>query len=535
MTRARDVMTHPVRTVAADAPVREAGATLARYGHNGLPVLEGGDLVGMVSRRDVERALAHGFGEAPVHTVAVRPVLHADPGTSVDALAKLMVERNVGRIPIVDAGRLVGIVTRSDLLEARHRPVEPPTSADAVLARLSDEAWRAVSVLREALPEGGALYLVGGSVRDALLGAARLDLDLAVERASPDALAVSLQRELGGKRSEATGFGTASVRLPDGLTVDLAVTREERYPQPGALPEVVESDLRRDLARRDFTVNALACRLAPQPPVLLDPQGGLRDLREGVLRVLHPLSFVEDPTRIVRAARLAARLGFVLEPGTADRARAALRRGDADRVSAERLRAELELTVREPRPAEALAVLEELGALRSAYGLAHPAEVLQALDALRAEGRDVPPDAYLLALLEPLAPETQEATIARFRWPKRRSAILGRIAEMRAGATPTDRDLKTIGRAGRALLEAAGGTLRERVRTFENLGGRRRLRGQDVIGLGLPPGPDVGRVLEDVARARSERRVDGFEQELELARTLVRRILAGRERQDEAT
>jgi tRNA nucleotidyltransferase (CCA-adding enzyme) len=522
--RARDLMSAPVRTVAPDATVHEAGSLLLRYGHNGLPVVEDGRVVGVLSRRDLERALQHGLGRSQVRGFMGAPPVTAPPDATIEALEARVAEHGVGRLPIVEDGRLVGIVTRSDLLGARHAAEAAVADPAArIQDRVVGQAGSALSVLQRSLPEGARLFLVGGSVRDALLGTTLTDLDLAVEGAAAADLAAALAAETGGRRAQHAAFGTASVRLPGGLGVDLATAREERYPEPGALPEVVHSDVRRDLGRRDFTINAMAVRLVPEPPLLIDPFGGLTDLRRGLLRTLHPLSFTEDATRIVRGARLAGRLGFAFDPETAAQLRRALAEGHAAAVSAERLRTELEITLRETVPSRALSVLADYHALSSMYGLAHPGEVLAALDEVREEGRDVPPNGYLLAMLVPLDDGAAEAVVTRFHLPGRLAASRSRLRALLAGGDPTDEALRTLGRAGRAVLEAHGEPHRERVRAFESLAGRRRLRGRDLLELGMAPGPDVGRILGEVERARRSRRVDGFDEELALARQLVDR------------
>src|SRR5581483_7318244 len=159
---------------------------------------------------------------------------------------------------------------------------------------------------------GLAAYLVGGSVRDLLLGRERADIDVAVEGDAIDELA----ERLGGAARTHERFATATVRT-DGLEIDLAATRAEAYPRPGALPEISPAPLRDDLARRDFTINAMAVPLA-SPSDLVDPHGGLGALERGELRVLHDRSFVDDPTRALRAARYMSRYGFTLEPSTAE-------------------------------------------------------------------------------------------------------------------------------------------------------------------------------------------------------------------------
>lgn len=525
--RARDLMSAPVRTVPPDATVHDAGGVLLRYGHNGLPVVDDGRVVGVLSRRDLERALQHGLGRSHVRGFMGAPPVTAAPDATLEALEALVAEHGVGRLPIVDGGRLVGIVTRSDLLGARHAAggvvASAADPASRIERRIEGQAGAALAVLRDALPGDGRLFLVGGSVRDALLGTTLADLDVAVEGAQAADLAAALAEATGGRRAHHAAFGTASVRLPGGLGVDLAAAREERYPEPGALPEVVHSDVRRDLARRDFTINAMALRLEPPPTLLIDPFGGLNDLRKGLLRTLHPLSFTEDATRIVRGARLAGRLGFTFDGETAAQLRRALEEGRSDAVSPERLRSELEITLREAVPSRALAMLAEHGALAAMFGLAHPADVLRELDRLRETGREVPPDAYLQALLLPLDEGATRAVVDRFHLPGRHASACRKLRSLLNGAEATDEALRTLLRSGRAVLEAHGEPHRERVRAYESLAGRRRLRGRDLLELGMTPGPDVGRILGEVERARRQRRVDGFDEELALARRLVDR------------
>ena len=534
--RARDVMSAPVRTVAPSTTVHDASGQLLRYGHGGLPVVEDGHLVGVLSRRDLERALEHGLGRSEVRGFMSRPPVTAAPDEPLTDLEARVARRGVGRLPVVEDGAVVGIVTRSDLLAARH--AAPPDVAeddgppvrvtDRIAARAEAHAGPALAILEGALPPGAQLYLVGGTVRDAWLGSRLADLDLLVEGASAADLVDALAAELDGRRSRHAAFETASLTLPSGLQVDVATAREERYAHPGALPDVEPSDVRRDLARRDFTLNALAMRWAPRPHVWWDPYGGADDLRAGVLRTLHPLSFTEDPTRIVRGARLAGRLGFAFAADTDAQARAALADGRGAAVSADRLRAELLATLREERPARALAVLADLGALAALYALPHPAADLAALDALRGEGGDVPPAAYLVALLAALPEDAARAVVADLHLPARRADAAAAVRRIRAGASEAgDAPLEAMGRPGRAVLEAGGGAPATAVQAFESLAGRRRLRGRDLLELGLAPGPEVGRVLDAVAAARRRREVRTFEEERALAERLVAEATPG--------
>lgn len=521
--RAAELMSAPVTSVPADATVAEALGLLLRHGHNGLPVLDGDRIVGMVSRRDLDRARRHGADERPVGQIMRTPVFTAAPDTPLPELEALVAERGVGRIPIVAEDRLVGIVTRSDLLAARHPPAPQRSEAVRVLDRFPAGMHAVLSRVRAVVGElGGIAYLVGGTVRDGLLGTGLNDLDLAVEGVAAEAVAERLQVELGGSLDRYGIFGTCSLSLPSGLILDLAETRQEFYPVPGTLPEVTPSMLLQDLGRRDFTVNAMALRIEPQPAELIDPFDGRADLERNVLRVLHGLSFHEDPTRLLRGIRLAARLGFDFETATRAQAEQMVRDGGFERVSRARLRHELELGFAEPRVAPLFDRLAEFGAASAAFALSAPDdEVLRGLDELRAAGRPVGERSYLLALLVGNPPEAAARFLARYGWPKRLLGVRAALCAAAEAAILEDETLEAIGPAGRALLEVMAPRHAGVVRSFDTPPYRRKVRGRDVIDLGLSPGPDVGAVLRAVSRARAEGRVETFEQELDLARQLI--------------
>ncbi len=564
---AKDLMSSPVRSVTAQTTVAEAADQLLLFGHNGMPVVdEAGRVVGIVSRRDLDRASRHGLSEARVSGFMSRDVVSATPTTSLGELEALVLEHNIGRIPIVDGGRLVGIVTRTDLIGANHRVSLRPDGAEQLLQRLPSSAKVVLAAAAEVATEvaaigadgaaasvagpavrggGGArspLYLVGGTVRDLMLGAGVKDLDLVVEREAAESFGARLQARLGGTLSCHVDFGTCTLALDDGVTLDLATAREETYSRPGVLPAVTPSTLRKDLARRDFSVNALALRLSPLPHQLLDPFGGAADLAARQLRALHPLSFVEDPTRVLRGARLAGRLGFRFEPTTLAQARAALERRFIANVSHARLRAELELTFEEPRVTPALRVLVELGALQEMFGLPRaegrldPLELSAGLDALRESGT-VPSESYLLALFLGVPAPTLEAHVEAFNWPRRHLVTVAKLHRLiDPNLRPTyagrpealrDEELEELDAPARRLLRVVDPELALRLERLEQGPPRRRLRGSDVVALGLLPGPRVGHVLGEVARARAERTVTTFEDELALARRLIEEGEAG--------
>lgn len=280
------------------------------------------------------------------------------------------------------------------------------------------------SVAREGRAAGVEAYLVGGALRDVLLGRDPVDLDVALE--GPVRAAVTLVSALQGLgwacEARHDRFGTARLRAPSGERLDLAVTREETYAHPGALPVVKPGvPIVRDLARRDFTVHAMARRLGPggfDDPIL-DPFGGETDLRLRSIRLLHEGSLVDDPTRAIRAARYAARLGFSLDPGFEDAVRRSVASGAFERISGDRLRRALHELLSEENRGVALEILARLSVPSAILG----GWAVAASDARRVGEASGPDEAWRI-LLEPAPSELrlQVASRLNFSRAQRRGA-----------------------------------------------------------------------------------------------------------------
>jgi tRNA nucleotidyltransferase (CCA-adding enzyme) len=324
---------------------------------------------------------------------------------------------------------------------------------------------------------GDPVYLVGGAVRDLLLGRGRADIDLVVEGD-----AVVLASELGAEVTSHERFGTAKVRL-DGHDVDIAAVRSESYPRPGALP-VVEPAARieDDLRRRDFTINAMAIPLRGEPR-LIDPHGGQADLVAKRLRVLHPRSFEDDPTRAIRAARYAARFGFELEPETAE----LLRRADLGTVSADRREAELLRLAAEPRAPRVFGLLAEWGLVELREGGEDLAWRVAALLDDEPWSGEAPRDRALLAAA--LGPEGREVALA-----EQRPALPSEAVELASSRDPVEL----------VLARALGAEWLDRYLVEWRTVGL-QIDGQDLIAAGIPQGPALGRGLREALR----RKLDG--------------------------
>jgi tRNA nucleotidyltransferase (CCA-adding enzyme) len=363
---------------------------MQRFGHEGYPVVRSGQVLGLLTRRAIDRAVTHGMGQQPISRVMRAGGITIAADKPITLLQDLMIEHGWGQIPVTDpmSGEIIGIVTRTDLISALGTGFEGEAEGDLL------------ETLRAALPvprltlllhiaevaehRKDALYIVGGFVRDLLLGSPSVDFDLVVE-GDAIGLARRLAQELGGRVSSHRRFGTAKwqldfadkrlqqlitadmdVGLDLPATLDFVTARTEFYSHPTALPSVERGSIKLDLHRRDFTVNTLAMRLdEPFRGQLLDYWGGGRDLREKRIRVLHSLSFVDDPTRILRAIRLEQRLGFEIESRTMELLREAV--ALLDRVSGERIRSELDLIFQEEQLAEVMQRLKELGLLEGIH------------------------------------------------------------------------------------------------------------------------------------------------------------------------
>lgn len=399
-------------------------------------------------------------------------------------------------------------------------------SPGTLLERL--RALPAAGALLARLGESPPVFLVGGSVRDLLLGGTPSELDLVVEG---DAAEVA--KRLGGETVVHDRFGTSTVRLA-GFRYDLARARRETYLSPGALPEVEPASLQDDLSRRDFTVNAMAMALAgPEAGLLRTVAQALEDLRARQLRVLHDESFTDDPTRLLRLARYRARLRLAIEPHTLELARAAVDGNALATVSGTRVGAELRLLAREPDPVAALMSLRELGldpAVHPRFGLDDPDLARRALALLPADGR---PDVLVLALASrEIPPQELAGALDRLSFAATEREVIVTtalaaedLAGSLAGAKAPSEVAVAVGDSPSELVALAGalGPTEAASQWLEHLRHvRLEIDGGDLIAAGVPEGPAVGNGLRAALYAKLDGRLRGREAELEKALDAVR-------------
>ena len=478
------IMSRGVRTLAPGDTVAKAAEMMARYGHEGFPVVEDGRTVGVLMRREIDKALHHKLGGSSISQVMRKGQFCVTPQDSVETLQDMMTREGLGQVPVVEDGRIVGIVTRTDLIKLWSEPPAPSRAREVAERLRLVIAPPLLHLLRQAgriaAEQNASLFIVGGFVRDMLhrpaLGATQgvsyPDIDLVVE-GDAIRLARRLAQQYGGQVRSHQRFGTAKWLLPDTLRaqdeaghetaavsrtpevrqdagpadlphgLDFVTARVEFYEHPTALPEVERSSIKQDLHRRDFTINTLAIQLSPEHyGDLLDFYSGESDLRQGLIRVLHSLSFVEDPTRILRAVRLEQRMGFRIESRTLELLQHAV--DLLDRVSGERIFHELRLILQEAEPERALRRLDELRILRQIHPeLCADQWTILRLVALR-DGRDDTPwertrlaeDHTLGVLTFRLAQESLEQLIARLRIPGAEANTLRQVEMLHRTCLP---------------------------------------------------------------------------------------------------
>jgi tRNA nucleotidyltransferase (CCA-adding enzyme) len=376
-------------------------------------------------------------------------------------------------------------------------------------------------------------YLVGGAVRDLVRGGSAVDLDIAVEGDARSA-ARALAERLGGSAREHERFGTATVRT-DELSFDLATTRRETYAHPGALPDVEPASLEEDLARRDFAFNAMAVGLTGDDlGHLYDPHGGLADLEAGSVRVLHDLSFTDDPTRLLRALRYEARLGFSMHRDTEQLARKAVEEDALGTVSGARVRDELMDLLAEPQAAAAVARMAELGIDRALHPALAADAALVASASLGATTIGADRTLAALAALCSEAPERVRDWLEDLHLtaPQRdavaRAAVDGeRLAKELHSREHSPSELAALlapePPEALALALALGAPPQPILRWADELREvRLEISGDDLIAAGVPEGPALGRALEETLARKLDGLVAGREKELATALELAR-------------
>jgi len=376
--KAKDIMSYPVKTLFEDMTVENANRIMLRYGHTGMPVVKNDRLIGIISRTDLDKAMIHDLSHAPIKGFMKQKVITINPNTSINEINELLSKHNIGRLPVMQDDKIVGIVTRTNLLQQIHGDSIPrwykpnyDQSHDYLdvrekIHRLPNDLLSLIEVVREvAKEEKENVFIVGGFVRDLLLDRKNFDLDFVVEGDAIE-IADKVNRRLSGRLISHDKFQTAVIKLPNQTHIDFVSARREYYEYPAALPKVEKSTIWNDLFRRDFTINCMAIKLTGEKQYqLIDYFSGLDDLSEKQIRALYNLSFIEDPTRIFRAIRFASRLQFTIEDETKKFIIQAVNEHMINKLSNDRIREEIHGIFKDENLTNSLKLMKELNIFKS--------------------------------------------------------------------------------------------------------------------------------------------------------------------------
>ena len=374
------IMSRPPVVVEDSQPMRDAVEIMNRYGFKGLPVVKSGTMqcVGLLEHAVADKALTHQLGGQPISDYMVTNFSTVPSDTDLYQVMEIILGKRQRLLPVTDKGTLNGIITNTDLLNLL---IEEPSRIPESLLPERNKERNILSLMRNRLSKdmidllrnagnlakdmGYVVYAVGGFVRDILLGRPNMDLDLVVEGDGIE-FARQMAQQHNGRVKAHQKFKTAVIIFPNNIRIDVATARLEYYERPAALPTVELSSIKMDLSRRDFTINALALNLTPSSfGTLVDFFGSQKDIKDRTVRVLHSLSFVEDPTRILRAVRFEQRFDFQIGGQTARLIKNALQLNLFNRLSGSRIFHELQLILEEEHPTECLKRLQEIKILQA--------------------------------------------------------------------------------------------------------------------------------------------------------------------------
>jgi tRNA nucleotidyltransferase (CCA-adding enzyme) len=381
---AKDVMTSPAKVISSDLTFEKALNIFANYNYNTMPVIKNNKVVGIITRNDIFRGIRHGLSNEPIHTIMQVEFEHVSPDTPFHILEDIIIGKNQKIIPVIDNDKLIGVVTRMDILRLfRDRLTNYKTFNKMIENRTNSyKEANVANLLKDRIPANlynllitignisndinCSSYLVGGFTRDLLLNERNFDIDIVVE-GDATRLAKEFSKLKNAKMSIHTKYMTAVV-FADNIRIDFATSRTEHYSSPASFPKIEYSSIKSDLFRRDFTINAMAIKLnTPDFGLLLDFYGGQRDIADKKIRVLHNLSFIDDPTRVLRAVRFAIRYNFEIGPHTTKLIKHAVELKIFHRALGTRLLYELKHILEEKNYLEGLKLMKKFDLLSSLH------------------------------------------------------------------------------------------------------------------------------------------------------------------------
>ena len=565
--QANNLMSKPPIMVDAGVSCKEASSLLTRYNINALLVAEKigkkNKLLGYITRQVIEKALFHKLDNIPVREYMTTEIGTVGPESDLQEIQEKIIGNKQRILPVIDKDVTIGVITRTDLLNilVRQSQLTDRKSTDPLKEMVHARTRNIVKFLKERLSQrfigmfkqigqvadeiGCGVYVAGGFVRDLFLYRPNEDIDIVIE-GDGISFAKKYAKLVGARIHSYAKFGTAVIIFPDGFKIDVASARMEYYKFPAALPTVEMSSIKLDLFRRDFTINTLAVQLNPDRfGMLIDFFNAQKDIKTKAVRVLHNLSFVEDPTRVFRAIRFEQRFGFTIGKLTSGLIENSVKMNFFRQLSGRRVWSELRQILEEENPTAAISRLGDYDLLK----VIHPSIVLEEeliflfnsikkvlswFDLLFLEESYMKWAVYFLALIRHCDKETSEEICKRLELAPRYSVIFCRER------FHVERDLFWLERN----VPVKNSTLYKRLSGFrtelilcmmaatKKVAVKRSIsryfthlryihpsvRGKDLVKMGIPPGPIYREILQAVLDAKLNGDVKSKTDELEFVR-----------------
>ncbi len=564
---AGDFMAAPVKTIGTDKTLDQASELLTRYNINVLPVVENKKLAGLISRQIIEKARHHGLVGIPVREYMNTEYDCVNEQDGLMKIKNIVINNNQRFVPVMRGSKVTGAITRTDLLRVLHADIEPENPVpelnhsahqkrikSLIHERLSDDIIDLLEQAGAAADDMGCnVYAVGGFVRDIFLRRRNLDIDLVVE-GDGIAYARMFAEKYGYSCKIFKKFGTAVVSAAEGQKVDIASARLEYYERPAALPKVEWSSLKLDLYRRDFTINTLALHLNKAYfGEIIDFFGARRDIKEKTLRVLHNLSFVEDPSRIFRAVRFEQRYGLHISKFTNNLINNAVKHGFVQSMSGKRIFSELELLLKETNASNIVKRLHELKILQAVHpDLKYEARmkamlrttdtILSWYDLLYLDKGIDRWFVYFLVLFDGLANELIEDSIKKFDLKKKHAASF-RIAKKSGFSVLYTCNRKKNPRNSEIyhllhdlptevclyLMAKTGSSSTRKIIShyFTHLANKKvHVTGNDLKKIGIPTGKIYRKILDALLDAVLDNEIEGRREELNYIKSIYQKETA---------
>ena len=364
----KNIMTSPVRTVFANMTVKEVNKIMDQTGHKNLPVIKKEKIVGIIRRKEIKLAIQHKMHHTRIEKLMNKSIIAINKEKSIQHAKELFHKNNMNCLLVLENGILLGIVTTKDLFIKDYETTEmridiPQTQkiTNLINRRVPKEIQSILKIIGSLSSTYDiSVFVVGGFVRDLILNRDNLDLDIVVE-GNANEFTEKIADFLNIKVEHHKEFLTSKLTFKNGITVDFASARTEYYEKPAILPRVKMSTIKKDLYRRDFSINAMAIKLNTEEyGILVDFFNSRGDLISKKIRILHNLSFLEDPTRILRGIRFEQRFDFSFEETTLTLLKEAVKKKFLERVSGQRLREELINILKEKNPFYSIKRIKDL-------------------------------------------------------------------------------------------------------------------------------------------------------------------------------